>query len=271
MATRIVLGLIMAAVFLAILFAPVVSPMAVLGAVCFGLALREIKRLCGGFSSFLAWMLGLGVGLVGVALPPAASGFVLTALFGVGAWFGLKRWGLGAVLIPAAGIGAVLAMYVRSESIELEPLFLLVAPPTLGDSAAYFVGGRWGRTKMAPSISPSKTWEGSAAHFAASVGSAVGFGLLLGLEWLPCSVLGAASSVAAQLGDLLVSALKRQAGLKDSGGLIPGHGGILDRLDSLFSSAPLIYGLAALLLPSPVFHVKHVQWIGLLAQWLGLR
>jgi phosphatidate cytidylyltransferase len=162
-------------------------------------------------------------------------------------------------------------MYVRTESAQLEPLFLLVAPPTLGDTAAFFVGGKWGRSKLASKISPSKTWEGAVAHFVASVGSAMAFGALLGLPAGACAGLGAISSVFAQLGDLLVSALKRQAGLKDSGGLIPGHGGILDRLDSLLSSAPVIYGLAALILPSEVFHVKHVQWIGRLAEWLGLR
>ncbi len=116
------------------------------------------------------------------------------------------------------------------------------------DTAAYIFGRLFGRHKLAPSISPGKTWEGWAGGAAATMALALGVmghaqawaGLSSG-QW---AVLGAVVSVFGPLGDLLESALKRKAGIKDSGAVLPGHGGVLDRFDSHFISAPI----AALLL-----------------------
>ena len=112
------------------------------------------------------------------------------------------------------------------------------------DTGAYAAGKAMGRHKLAPSVSPGKTWEGAAGGLFAAMGAAAGLVHLLdGVEsrvW-PALALGLAIGVAAQAGDLLESKLKRMAGAKNSGRLIPGHGGLLDRLDSLVPVFPLVY------------------------------
>ena len=126
-----------------------------------------------------------------------------------------------------------------------------------GDTAALYVGRAWGRHKMAPTLSPNKTWEGA---FASVGGSLLSTGVLLGLAqlmqmpvwdvgWLSYSGgawwywlgLAVVVNVAAQVGDLAESALKRSAGVKDSGSLLPGHGGVLDRIDALLIAAPVLW------------------------------
>ena len=127
-----------------------------------------------------------------------------------------------------------------------------------GDIAALYVGRAWGRRKLAPHISPAKTWEGSIASIAGSVLIAFllillagelargNFGKLSSLLSFPGSmmawlVLAAILNVAAQVGDLVESAIKRGAGVKDSGTLLPGHGGVLDRIDALLVAAPVLW------------------------------
>ena len=112
----------------------------------------------------------------------------------------------------------------------------------LGDTAAYYVGRALGRHKLAPAISPAKTWEGAAASLVA--GAAAGTLYLYRFLPRPIAVavgLSAVVSVVAQVGDLAESALKRGAGVKDSGALLPGHGGFLDRLDGVLFSLPVVY------------------------------
>jgi len=125
--------------------------------------------------------------------------------------------------------------------------FLLV---WLCDSAAYFVGVRWGRHKMSSYVSPQKSWEGAVAGFLTSVGVAVGLVPLLGLplSYPMAAILGMLVGVVGQVGDLAESLLKRQVGVKDSGQLIPGHGGMLDRVDSLLFAVPLVYYFLKLVL-----------------------
>ena len=124
-----------------------------------------------------------------------------------------------------------------------------------GDTAALYVGKNFGRHKLAPRLSPGKTWEGSVASLLASVGFGLGIyylGLYLAVEhgftglhiamplW-QIAALAVLLNVAAQIGDLLESAIKRGAGVKDSGKLLPGHGGILDRIDALLLAAPVMW------------------------------
>ncbi|MGQ0812489.1 MAG: phosphatidate cytidylyltransferase [Nitrospiraceae bacterium] len=111
------------------------------------------------------------------------------------------------------------------------------------DTGAYFAGRMWGRHRLAPMISPNKTIEGlvgglSLAVTAACVARAW---FLPSLSLLDCVALGVLLTAAGVLGDLTESALKRSAGVKDSGSLIPGHGGMLDRVDSLLFTAPMFY------------------------------
>jgi len=115
----------------------------------------------------------------------------------------------------------------------------------LGDSGAYYVGRRFGRHKMSPRISPNKTWEGLAGGTAATLAAAVALGSLLRVD-LPWPVLlGVAVilAVAAPVGDLVESQFKRDTGVKDSSALLPGHGGLLDRTDSLLFAAPPVLAL----------------------------
>ncbi|MGH9534288.1 MAG: phosphatidate cytidylyltransferase [Terriglobales bacterium] len=122
----------------------------------------------------------------------------------------------------------------------------------LGDTAAYYAGRRWGRRKMAPRLSPNKTWVGAWASLAAGVISGALltwlFVDLAGHAAMPAermlalgAALGLALNVAAQAGDLVESGLKRSAGVKDSGRLLPGHGGMLDRIDALLLAAPVLW------------------------------
>jgi len=121
------------------------------------------------------------------------------------------------------------------------------------DTAAFFVGRTWGKRLLAPTISPKKTWEGAIAGFIAAAAVALVLRVLLNLNgWdLPLSyahtiALGCLIGLFAQLGDLLESLLKRRAGAKDSGSLMPGHGGILDRIDSLVFTGAIVYYYALL-------------------------
>jgi phosphatidate cytidylyltransferase len=123
-------------------------------------------------------------------------------------------------------------------------LLFFLATIWVGDSGAYYVGSRFGRHRMSPRISPNKTWEGLAGSvvttFAAAAASKVVFGLPW--SWGHMAVLAAILAAAAPLGDLIESQFKRDTKVKDSSTLIPGHGGLLDRTDSLLFSAPLVLG-----------------------------
>jgi len=111
------------------------------------------------------------------------------------------------------------------------------------DTGALVVGRLLGSHWMAPRLSPNKTWEGAAGGLAASVGVSLLVGLAFGLTvplWQQ-ALIGAVASVAAQVGDLFESALKRAANVKDSGSIMPGHGGILDRMDSILFALPAVF------------------------------
>jgi len=124
-----------------------------------------------------------------------------------------------------------------------------------GDSAAMYIGRAFGRRKLAPALSPNKTWEGTIGSLLGSMAAA---GILLGVAllltqwgsaklsfgdeaWWYWLILAAVVNAAAQVGDLAESALKRSAGVKDSGSILPGHGGMLDRIDALLLAAPVLW------------------------------
>jgi len=119
-----------------------------------------------------------------------------------------------------------------------------------GDTLAYFVGRSLGRLPMAPALSPKKTWEGALGNLLASLIVGVFFARWMQMEALPMLILAALGNMAGQIGDLIESAYKRGAAVKDSGTLLPGHGGVLDRVDSLTLAAPVVWA----------------AW-----QWLGMR
>jgi phosphatidate cytidylyltransferase len=126
-----------------------------------------------------------------------------------------------------------------------DSILVLFAVIWAGDSAAYYGGRALGRHPLAPKVSPKKTVEGAISGLIASVagGTAIGIWRQIGPPWMNLAAICALTAVAGQIGDLAESALKRSAGVKDSSSILPGHGGILDRLDSLLFAAPVFYWL----------------------------
>lgn len=116
------------------------------------------------------------------------------------------------------------------------------------DTGAYFLGRAFGKTKLAPRLSPNKTWEGAIGGFVASVVVTLGAGYVIHLPPVHSLALGALFGLLTQLGDLSESSIKRELDIKDFGTLVPGHGGILDRFDSLLFTGPIAYYYAVLFL-----------------------
>lgn len=193
---------------------------------------------------------------------------VLAALVVAVSWRSTEAAPLLSVTATVAGVlytGGTLAFAVMLRHLPdsvaadshdpLEGRLLVLYPLVViwaSDTAAYFAGKRFGRTRMAPRVSPGKTVEGGVAGLAAAVvaGTLAGF-VMRDLASFPVSpaigaLVGLALGVGGQLGDLAESLLKREAGVKDSGTLLPGHGGVLDRFDALFFSLPLAYVLLLL-------------------------
>jgi phosphatidate cytidylyltransferase len=158
-----------------------------------------------------------------------------------------------ALLYTGLTLTALPALIAQANGPSLVVFLLCVV--WAGDIAALYVGRAWGRHKLAPALSPNKSWEGSLASVAAGLlvtGGLLGLAHLFAAQWdkvwlsypedlwfwLTLSVV---VNVAAQVGDLAESALKRSAGVKDSGNLLPGHGGVLDRIDALLLAAPVLW------------------------------
>lgn len=141
-------------------------------------------------------------------------------------------------------VGYALSFFLRLRLAEdgLWWLAVALAGTWVSDTAAYLVGVRWGKRRLAPVISPKKSWEGVWGGLAGALLFVVPTGIwLLNIPWWAGVALAVALTVVATLGDLAESVLKRQAGAKDSSQLIPGHGGMLDRIDSLLFVVPLFY------------------------------
>ncbi|MBR0565233.1 phosphatidate cytidylyltransferase [Azoarcus sp. L1K30] len=230
----------------------------------FSSAQRLVFAAC---SALVCALAGVAAGLAGGEGVALAQPLVLVPLYAASAVFWLtciplwlrNKWCLSSTAV-AMGTGLVVLVPPALALAHLRlisPWFLLgiMAMVWVADIAAYFSGRAFGRRKLAPAISPGKTWEGA---FGATVGVIVfGYAVLAlsggsGLAWpyylfaLPLLLGFTAVSI---IGDLFESLLKRQAGLKDSGTILPGHGGILDRIDSLTSTLPMA-GLLALWLAS---------------------
>ena len=149
--------------------------------------------------------------------------------------------GFFVLLIPVWSL-AHFVFFLQTTGGRRSLIFLLVCI-WVSDSAAYYAGSALGRHKLAPQISPNKTIEGSFAGILGCVLSAVVFRMFSLVPWPLYTVLlaGLFLSLIAQAGDLAESMIKRDAGVKDSGSLIPGHGGILDRVDALLFAVPIFY------------------------------
>lgn len=176
----------------------------------------------------------------------------------------LIEWALGLGASLYIGVLAAHIVFMRLIETPLLPgllsnlglssgaawLFLACVITWLQDAMAYFVGKRWGHTKMAPVLSPNKTWEGAAGGLAGAVIGSLATVWLCGLPLnaLLAIMLGVVGGIVGPLGDLTESMIKRHAGLKDVGHLIPGHGGLLDRVDALLFATPVVYYMVVLLI-----------------------
>jgi len=161
------------------------------------------------------------------------------------------RWALHEVLpaiaVSSAGLLFVILPFsylVRINEVSLVGRKLVLFTLCLiwaGDILAYFVGKGLGRVPMAPALSPNKTWEGALGNLLASLVVGVFFAKWLQMEAMQMLVIAGLANIAGQMGDLIESAWKRGAVVKDSSNLLPGHGGVLDRIDSLILASPIVW------------------------------
>jgi phosphatidate cytidylyltransferase len=146
----------------------------------------------------------------------------------------------GVIYIP---LSLSILVLIRNGTDGIAWIFFLLTIIFAGDTSAFYVGTYFGRHKLSPSISPGKTIEGSIGGFLANifVGSIFKFFLFPYLSWKICFFFFILIGAAGQVGDLFESAMKRMSGVKDSGIILPGHGGILDRIDALLFATPVMY------------------------------
>ena len=159
---------------------------------------------------------------------------------------GISSAGLLFIALPLSAVVRIHALDMIGPKLLLFTLVLVWA----GDTLAYFVGRSFGRVPMAAQLSPKKTWEGAAANLLGSAIVAVAFFRWLNIDAFQAVLMACLANIAGQAGDLLKSAYKRGAGVKDSGTLLPGHGGILDRIDALILAAPVVWYYFRFLLAS---------------------
>ena len=220
---------------------------ALVSALCF----HEYCRITGAFAP-----LGYVAGLLLLLAPPREASliFILTGLAAMAISMAAANLAAGVNRAGALSMGVLYVFgswksAVLLHDVNVHWLLFGLMVNWIGDTAAYYVGRRFGKRKLAPIVSPGKTWEGAIAAGVA--------GTLLGALYLPWAIPGVGiplacgiallANAAGQVGDLAESALKRGAGVKDSGTLLPGHGGVLDRLDSTMFTVPVLYVLVMLL------------------------
>lgn len=219
------------------------------------LAAYEWARLCRLDTRLaIVYVGGTVAAFVGL-LAPAQTAPGAIALFGGAVLFwcvAVPVWlykGMGqssARLLPLAGLAVLIPAALAMAVLAPVQLLLVLGLVWIADTAAYGAGRAFGRRKLAPSISPGKTWEGVAGAVAATLAYAIACAVLIpslrsavqGGMWI--AYLGGAAFLCALsvVGDLFESAVKRRAGVKDSGALLPGHGGVLDRIDSATATLP---------------------------------
>ncbi len=250
--TRVLTAAVLLAVFITALLLLERAAFAVLVAAVIALGAHEWANLAGlGRGMRVAYAAACLV-LFGLLLGSAMADAVLwaAALF----WAFAVPWRLASgvsskdrVWLPAAGVAALVPAGLAMATLPPQQLLMILGLIWISDTAAYLAGRTWGRRKLAPSISPGKTWEGVAGGAIGCVIYAIIWALsdpdlrtrVQGVVWiffLAGTLLLCALGV---VGDLFESALKRQAGAKDSGRLLPGHGGVLDRIDSATAALPV--------------------------------
>lgn len=275
MALRIVTGVVLIAAVVALVWWGPAWLLAAVAALIAVLALIEFFALGErvGLRAFKKWTIACAVGLF---YAQYAAGMVETRTFGsvslvrnlageavsIEAVFLIFLFGcvgiglatrrplqdvLPAISISSAGLLFVALPFsylVRINEIEArgrELILFTLALIWAGDTLAYFVGRFVGRVPMARALSPKKTWEGAIANVVASLGVALVASRWIDMDLTALLLIAAGANIAGQMGDLIESAYKRGAAVKDSGTIVPGHGGALDRIDSLILAAPVVW------------------------------
>lgn len=221
-----------------------------------GLALFEFYRLCFGVRSH-SWLIGIGLTgfaalILGTHRPDIIVPTLLATLVCIISVPLLSRSPLeqslrdGAItLFGVLYLGLTLGTLSMTRLLPLGEwlIFFLLLVTWASDTGAYLVGTLCGRHRLAPTISPKKTVEGLVGGLIAAIiaGYAARWWFLPDLSGLDCLILATLLTITGLWGDLTESAMKRSVGMKDSGGILPGHGGMLDRLDSLLFTAPVFY------------------------------
>jgi len=251
---RVLTALILVPVAVAVVLrAPALGFFLVVAAVA-GLSYREFERLAAGHGIAAAGPLGYAAGLAILVAP--AEAWALPSLIAALALARAMRSRPLARALPQAAALVFGALWIFGawrcgiELRSLDPYWLLfvLVLNWVGDTAAYYAGRAFGSRKLAPEISPAKTWEGAVASIVAALASGWAYARLIwpDMGMWPVLFVAAVCNVTGQLGDLGESAIKRGAGVKDSGSSLPGHGGWLDRTDGLLFSMPAV--LVAILL-----------------------
>jgi phosphatidate cytidylyltransferase len=248
--TRLVWGLVMAAAAAALLFAGPIPFYGLVVVVTLLLSWEWTRLVHGGSADAL---MAVHLGASGLAAILAAMGWPALGLLAllIGAILAMlltlgRSSGFAALGVLYAGLPAVAIIWLRSDAVlGLPAVLFLIAVVVATDTAAFLAGRLIGGRKLWPRVSPNKTWAGLLGAVAASVlvGAAFGLSLAAASPWR-LALVGAGLAVVAQAGDLAESALKRRFGAKDSSALIPGHGGVMDRVDGLVAAATAV-GLAA--------------------------
>lgn len=180
----------------------------------------------------------------------ACAGLAAFSFIGGGRTSAEKARAAGLAALGTLYIGGFLSTYVRAIRLPGGRHWVLlgIVAVAVGDTAAYFIGKAFGRRPLSPRVSPNKTVEGAAGGLAASLLAGAGYAaaFLPAVPWQYAALVSALVGAAGQAGDLFESLLKRAAGVKDSGTILPGHGGMFDRADAAIAAGPVLY-LAAVL------------------------
>lgn len=245
--------LAIAACYLIFLSSPLVFKVAAVfvGLICY----REYSGLLPGHGIRRASVIGVISGTLLILKPefsPPILALSIIAVFSVALRLDDLAHVLPSVTAEITGVIYTFLPWHFAEELRFRSVhwfFFATALNWFGDSVAYYVGRNFGRHRLAPVVSPNKSWEGAIASI---VGSVI-FGLIYLKHFEPSlplwtiAVIAVIANVAGQFGDLTESALKRGAGVKDSGNILPGHGGLLDRVDSSLFAIPVVYASSLLL------------------------
>ncbi|QHN04383.1 CDP-archaeol synthase [Granulicella sp. WH15] len=264
---RILTAIVLIAAVVALVFFGPLWSLTVASALVAALASIEYRGLVhkSGAQIPLPWLLAATATVFGVTMYLTDAELPILSLlaFALFAWAGFRApldrvlpdtaYGLFALIYIAYPLTLIPLIKAHEDGIGL--LVFLFVCVWSGDIAALYIGRLFGKRKLAPRLSPGKTWAGSVASIVASMGFGTGIyylgqylaihrdftALHIAMPVWQIVLLAAFLNIAAQLGDLLESAIKRGAGVKDSGTMLPGHGGILDRIDALLLAAPALW------------------------------